>query len=509
MFESAGGKPALAYSLGQASRASVNIGPDANPTALGFENPDEDGPLVAPAIGAAPIPTPEVPADGKPPERKMSVEEDLQKAMSEYVHPDDNQSPEDAVEVIIPDPVPAETTTATATAASSSKKDGEKKPRKASVAKTRKGRKDSTSKHRKASTGRKSSKAKQSVGSPKLERSTSIPASRQRRPSHQAKPLTSAYTSRSGLAAAPGRSGRTRATSTTSPSKRVVFASEQGSGAPVAGNVDRPGTALERSNSVSSPSRRRPRAGSLPATTKSRENKGIANASSSKNSATSKGASTSGTAGRPRATSAGRGRAATAGTSKAGPKAAATPGVALLVAHLMPHVKEEGLFRIPASKTRVDALVKQLLAATKSGGKLPDLKPYSNDAHLLAATLKSFLRSLPKPVLDDKLLKMFMSIHAEYYKSDDEKGRLFAYQSVLDLMEGTARRNLALLCKLFLAMIANELTSKMNLQNIGMVVAPSLIRTRSGAGSFHDIGASHRFITSMLQYFDKLDVAGP
>lgn len=74
---------------------------------------------------------------------------------------------------------------------------------------------------------------------------------------------------------------------------------------------------------------------------------------------------------------------------------------------LLNHIREEGLFRIPGSSSKV----KMLKSAFDAGiiSKIIDIDEYARDPHTVAGTLKSYLRELPEPLLTYQLYEEWIS----------------------------------------------------------------------------------------------------
>ncbi|XP_060535096.1 SH3 domain-binding protein 1-like [Cylas formicarius] len=125
---------------------------------------------------------------------------------------------------------------------------------------------------------------------------------------------------------------------------------------------------------------------------------------------------------------------------------------------------EEGLFRIAGGMSKV----KRLRAALDSGC-FTALIPEYKDVHVLASTLKLYLRELPEPLLTYRL-------HDDWMQSMQcpEHQRLDVVRVLLDRLPEENRDNLAYLVQ-FLAELARHPQNKMTSSNIAIVMAPNLL----------------------------------
>ncbi|KAH1008544.1 hypothetical protein HUJ05_009090 [Dendroctonus ponderosae] len=127
-------------------------------------------------------------------------------------------------------------------------------------------------------------------------------------------------------------------------------------------------------------------------------------------------------------------------------------------------LSEEGLFRIAGSASKV-----KRLKASIDSGCFSVLIPEYRDVHVLASTLKSYLRDLPEPLLTYHL-------HKEWMKSMQypENQRIEVVRHLLSKLPQENRENLAYLIQ-FLARLTHHTENKMSSSNIAIVIAPNLL----------------------------------
>ncbi|KAF5298981.1 hypothetical protein FQA39_LY11613, partial [Lamprigera yunnana] len=125
---------------------------------------------------------------------------------------------------------------------------------------------------------------------------------------------------------------------------------------------------------------------------------------------------------------------------------------------------EEGLFRVVGSASKV----KRLKLAIDSGCfSLPLLSEYT-DVHVLASTLKSYLRDLPEPLLTYKLYDEWMDAMRH---PDDQ--RIGIVQRILKKLPECNKDNLTYLVQFFSKLSKNP-ENKMSSSNIAIVISPNL-----------------------------------
>ncbi|XP_066250512.1 SH3 domain-binding protein 1-like isoform X1 [Euwallacea similis] len=132
-------------------------------------------------------------------------------------------------------------------------------------------------------------------------------------------------------------------------------------------------------------------------------------------------------------------------------------------------MEEEGLFRIAGSLSKV----KRLKAAIDSGC-FSVLIPEYRDMHVLASTLKMYLRELPEPLLTFNLHKEWM--HSMQYP---ENRRVEVVKHLLHKLPEENRDNLAYLIQ-FLKRLSDHTKNKMSSSNIAIVIAPNLLWDQTG-----------------------------
>lgn len=113
--------------------------------------------------------------------------------------------------------------------------------------------------------------------------------------------------------------------------------------------------------------------------------------------------------------------------------------------------------------------MKRLKLSVDSGCFKYPLIPEYRDVHVIASTLKSYLRELPEPLLTYKLYNEWMSL-----VSCPEEHRLKLVQEILKKLPVANRDNLTYLVR-FLARLTKHPENKMNSSNIAIVIAPNLL----------------------------------
>ncbi|KAK9745666.1 BAR domain [Popillia japonica] len=164
-------------------------------------------------------------------------------------------------------------------------------------------------------------------------------------------------------------------------------------------------------------------------------------------------------------------------------------------------MSEEGLFRVAGSVTRVKRLKLSI-----DSGCFSFLLPEYRDVHVIAATLKMYLRELPEPLLTSMLYNEW--INAMKYP---EEQKLSVIQSILDKLPQANRDNLTYLIQ-FLSQLSKHSETKMNPSNIAIVMAPNLLwQDREMLDSMSNCAIINMVIECLINNVDKLftaDVSG-
>ncbi|XP_030750883.1 rho GTPase-activating protein 17-like isoform X2 [Sitophilus oryzae] len=127
-------------------------------------------------------------------------------------------------------------------------------------------------------------------------------------------------------------------------------------------------------------------------------------------------------------------------------------------------MSEEGLFRLAGGMSKVKRLKSSI-----DSGCFTSLIPEYRDVHVLASTLKSYLRELPEPLLT-------YSLHKDWLQSmqGPEDQRIEIVKHLLNKLPQENRDNLAYLIQ-FLAKLTQHTENKMSSSNIAIVIAPNLL----------------------------------
>lgn len=126
--------------------------------------------------------------------------------------------------------------------------------------------------------------------------------------------------------------------------------------------------------------------------------------------------------------------------------------------------------------------------------------------HVIAATLKMYLRELPEPLLTSMLYNDWIT--AMKYP---EEQRLSVIQTILDKLPQANRDNLTYLVQ-FLSQLSKHPETKMNPSNIAIVMAPNLLwQDREILDSMSNCAILNMVIEFLINNVDKLftnDVSG-
>lgn len=160
-------------------------------------------------------------------------------------------------------------------------------------------------------------------------------------------------------------------------------------------------------------------------------------------------------------------------------------------------MSEEGLFRLTGSGSRV----KRLKYSIDSGCFTLPLIPEYKDVHVLASTLKMYLRELPEPLLTYKLYNEW--IHCVESQSD-EHHRIAAVKTVLARMPQSNRDNLAFLMQ-FLSKLSKQPENRMTPTNIAIVMGPNLLWSQEKQDiNMHLCSMLNMLVELFLTHLDEL-----
>ncbi|XP_066296050.1 ralA-binding protein 1-A-like isoform X2 [Branchiostoma lanceolatum] len=140
----------------------------------------------------------------------------------------------------------------------------------------------------------------------------------------------------------------------------------------------------------------------------------------------------------------------------------------------------EGIYRISPVKSQVDAL-----RAAYDHGEVVDLQDH--DPHTVAGLLKTYLRELPDPVLTMELLPGFEDASALAGEDD----RIAALIQMLYQLPTCNRLLITWLIQHMVHIMDREAETKMNLQNISIVLSPTL-------------NISHRVLNAFFSHHDQV-----
>lgn len=160
-------------------------------------------------------------------------------------------------------------------------------------------------------------------------------------------------------------------------------------------------------------------------------------------------------------------------------------------------MSEEGLFRSSGGASKI----KRLKLSIDSGCFTLPVLPEYRDLHVIAATLKCYLRELPEPLLTYTLYNEWISIS----KCNDEQ-RLLIVQDILKKLPKANKDNLTYLIQ-FLAKLSKHPENKMTSSNIAICIAPNLLFKKEGSGDLMGICAVSNMLVEM--FINNVDTLFP
>lgn len=156
---------------------------------------------------------------------------------------------------------------------------------------------------------------------------------------------------------------------------------------------------------------------------------------------------------------------------------------------------EEGLFRIGGGMSKVKRFKSSI-----DSGCFSVLIPEYQDVHVLASTLKLYLRELPDPLLTFNLHKDWMSC-----MQLPENQKLEIVKKILAKLPRENRDNLAYLFQ-FLAKLSQQPKAKMTPSNIAIVMAPNLLWDRNDEANINmgNCATANMIVEFFIKEVDKL-----
>ena len=151
-------------------------------------------------------------------------------------------------------------------------------------------------------------------------------------------------------------------------------------------------------------------------------------------------------------------------------------------------LESEGIFRIQADADDCDALRRQL-----DGGSAAALSAIASatDAHILATTLKQWLRRLPSPLIPPAAYRALVNLGQQSLQGGGARGRAGALPPALEsslpsLVRSLPQPNLLTLhalVELLEAVIARESINRMSASNLALVFAPTICRAEAATAA--------------------------
>lgn len=146
-----------------------------------------------------------------------------------------------------------------------------------------------------------------------------------------------------------------------------------------------------------------------------------------------------------------------------------------IIVHLERHgVHEEGLLRVPGHRQKIEQLRQVMDERFYSSPAAVDAALQRSSPADVAAVLKQLLRQLPSPLLTDESLEAFQVSDA----LPDPEDQVQALTLLCLRLPAANRALLRRLLSFLAAIVAQERTNKMSLENVAVIMAPNLIPAR-------------------------------
>jgi len=141
--------------------------------------------------------------------------------------------------------------------------------------------------------------------------------------------------------------------------------------------------------------------------------------------------------------------------------------LSLGVKGLKNNLKEEGLFRIAPSIPTF----KMLKAYIDTGGSEEVILKKYKDPHIYTAVIKYYLRELPDPLFCSAYARQWAATNA----IKDDRRRMKEIDRLLDEIPAANKRNIEFLFKFLAQLTVEEVTNKMSISNLIVVLGPNLL----------------------------------
>jgi len=141
--------------------------------------------------------------------------------------------------------------------------------------------------------------------------------------------------------------------------------------------------------------------------------------------------------------------------------------LSLGVKGLKNNLKEEGLFRIAPSIPTF----KMLKAYIDTGGSEEVILKKYKDPHIYTAVIKYYLRELPDPLFCSAYARQWAATNA----IKDDRRRMKEIDRLLDEIPSANKRNIEFLFKFLAQLTVEEVTNKMSISNLIVVLGPNLL----------------------------------
>jgi RhoGAP domain/Inhibitor of Apoptosis domain len=138
---------------------------------------------------------------------------------------------------------------------------------------------------------------------------------------------------------------------------------------------------------------------------------------------------------------------------------------------------EEGLFRISPDYTDLEIHAEGFEKLSVMSRSVEYFEKNNVDGHVVASLLKKYMRELPEPILTFELYICFIAIwDHEVYEADEQMKRE-KMKSILSMLPDHNRGLTEALLRFIGKVATHEDKNKMGVSNLGVVFAPSLLRS--------------------------------
>eukprot|EP00123_Amoebidium_parasiticum_P010374 comp20063_c0_seq1/m.24670 comp20063_c0_seq1/g.24670 ORF comp20063_c0_seq1/g.24670 comp20063_c0_seq1/m.24670 type:complete len:759 (-) comp20063_c0_seq1:518-2794(-) len=156
----------------------------------------------------------------------------------------------------------------------------------------------------------------------------------------------------------------------------------------------------------------------------------------------------------------------------------------------------EGIYRVPGGKARVERALETYMKNPSTG--LTMLKEEC-DVPTLASVLKLYLRELPDPLMTHAKYDAFFQAS----KIEDQDERAMAVLELIDDLPPDNRRLLQILCQHLTKVAARAEHNKMQAANLGVCLAPSILRAKiEDMSDIYNMKYLNGILTMLIEQYD-------